>query len=180
MKRHIHVFGASGAGTTTISQIVSKQSGYMHFDSDNYFWLPTANPFTVERERDECLKMMTEDLSENDKWVLSGSIANWGNILIPYFDLVVFVYVPSEIRLKRLKKREHERYGDEILYGGSRYKESLEFLDWAASYDEGTKNGRSLAKHEEWLKNISCTKLKIINIDLDMSIETVLQAISSE
>ena len=180
MKKHVHIFGASGAGTTTIAKIISKQLGYKHFDSDDYFWLQTAKPFTVERERTECMKMMDEDLSANDKWVLSGSIVNWGNILIPYFDLVVFVYVPTEIRLERLKKREHERYGQEILYGRSRYKESLEFLSWAAAYDEGTRNGRSLPKHEEWLKNISCSTLRINNIDLNVSVETVLQAIISE
>ena len=117
LNRHIHIFGASGSGTTTIAQIVSKQLGYQHFDSDNYFWIPTTNPFTIERERNECLEMMDKDLSENDEWILSGSLANWGNTLIPYFDLVVFVYVPTEIRLKRLENRERERYGREVFYG---------------------------------------------------------------
>ena len=174
MKKHIHIFGASGAGTTTIAQIVCEQLGYQHFDSDDYFWIPTANPFTNERERNKCLDMMDKDLSENDKWILSGSLTNWGNILIPYFDLVVFVYVPAEIRMKRLEKREYERYA------GNRYKESQEFLAWAAAYDEGSRNGRSLLKHEEWMKNINCSILKISNLDLDESIEAVLQAISSE
>ena len=174
MKKHVHVFGASGAGTTTIAKIVSGQLGYKHFDSDDYFWLSTAKPFTAERERNECLKMMDEDLSQNDKWVLSGSIANWGNILVPHFDLVIFVYVPTEIRLERLKKREHERYGE------TRHKESQEFLAWAAAYDDGSRNGRSLPKHEEWLKNINCLTLRITNIDFGTSIEAVMQAIVSK
>jgi len=180
MKKRIHVFGASGAGTTTIAKIVSKQLGYKHFDSDNYFWLPTINPFTIERERNECLKMMDEDLSKNDEWVLSGSIANWGNILVPYFDLVIFVYVPPEIRLERLKKREYERYGNEIIEGGNRYKECQDFLSWASAYDDGTRNGRSLARHEKWLKNINCPTQRITNIDLAASVEAVMQTIVSE
>ena len=174
MKKHVHVFGASGAGTTTIAKIVSGQLGYKHFDSDDYFWLSTEKPFTAERERNECLKMLDEDLSQNDRWVLSGSIANWGNIVVPHFDLVAFVYVPTEIRLERLKERERERYGE------TRHKESQEFLDWAAAYDDGTRSGRSLPKHEEWLKNISCPTLRITNIDFDTSIEAVMQAIVSE
>ena len=40
MKKHIHIFGASGSGTTTISQKVCGHTGYSHFDSDSYFWLP--------------------------------------------------------------------------------------------------------------------------------------------
>jgi len=180
MKQRIHIFGASGSGTTTIAKIISKQLGYSHFDSDNYFWLPTANPFTAKREHNECLKMMGEDLSKNDRWVLSGSISGWGDDLIPYFDLVVFVYVPVEIRLERLKKREYERYGKAVFYGENRYEETQEFLNWAASYDDGTEIGRSLVKHEEWLKNIRCSILRVINIELEASIDVVVKVVSNE
>lgn len=44
MKKHIHIFGASGSGTTTISQKVCGHTGYSHFDSDSYFWLPPPHP----------------------------------------------------------------------------------------------------------------------------------------
>lgn len=44
MKKHIHIFGASGSGTTTISQKVCGHTGYSHFDSDSYFWLPPRTP----------------------------------------------------------------------------------------------------------------------------------------
>ena len=40
MKKHIHIFGASGAGTTPISQNVCGHPGYSNFASDSYFWLP--------------------------------------------------------------------------------------------------------------------------------------------
>ena len=42
MKKHIHIFGASGFGTTTRSQKVC--GGYSHFDSDSYFWLSPGPP----------------------------------------------------------------------------------------------------------------------------------------
>lgn len=74
MKKRIHIFGASGSGTTTIAQHVCNSLGYKHFDSDNYFWLPTDEPFTVERPREECIKLMQNDLFHNDQWILSGSI----------------------------------------------------------------------------------------------------------
>jgi len=179
MKQRIHVFGASGSGTTTIAKIACDKLAFKHFDSDSYFWQHTEEPFTIERPRDECLRLMNNDLSNNDKWILSGSIANWGNILIPYFDLVIFVYVPQDIRLERLKKRELERYGDKVFPGGGRYYESKSFLEWAASYEIGTMNGRTLQKHEAWLTQIECTSLKIINNSLDDSVTTVLNAIQN-
>jgi len=138
-KTHIHVLGASGSGTTTIAKSVCDILGYEHFDSDNYFWLPTDDPFTVERPKDECMKLMQSDLSKTLKWILSGSLAGWGDILIPYFDLVVFVYIPQDIRLERLRKREYKRYGDKILPGGAKYEDSQKFLEWAAALEVSIK-----------------------------------------
>jgi hypothetical protein len=57
-----------------------------------------------------------------------------GEALEHAFDLVVFLYVPTPIRLARLKLREERRFG----------KTDPEFLEWAAQYDAGTAEGRSL------------------------------------
>lgn len=131
----------------------------------------------MERDTQECMDLMQNDLQCHTQWILSGSITGWGDILLPLFDLVVFVYVPQDIRIERLKKREMERYGTRVLFGGDRYDESLDFLEWAAAYDAGTRNGRSLPKHEAWLEKITCPVLRIINDDLDESIEKVIRTI---
>jgi adenylate kinase family enzyme len=177
MKQKIHIFGASGSGTTTLAKSACDKLKYKHFDSDNYFWLQTDEPFTIESPREECLKLMKEDLLSSNNWILSGSLSGWGDIFIPYFDLVVFVYVPQDARLERLKKREHERYGNRILPGGDRYEASKDFLEWAEAYDTGTKNGRSLPKHEVWLKTVDCPVIRIINQELEKSIENLTNAI---
>jgi adenylate kinase family enzyme len=179
MKQHIHIFGASGSGATTIAQGVCSKTNFSHFDSDDYFWLPTLLPFTVERDRKECLNLMMNDMHASNQWILSGSVAGWGDALLPFFDLVVFVYVPQDIRIERLKKREFERYGDRILPGGDRYQHSLDFIEWASAYDAGTGSGRSLSKHEALLKKVTCPVIRLENYDLDVCIEKVTNAISS-
>jgi adenylate kinase family enzyme len=177
MKKRIHIFGASGSGTTTIAESVCNKIDYSHFDSDNYFWLPTNNPFTEERPQEERIYLMENHLSNCNRWILSGSLTGWGDALIPLFDLVVFVYVPQDIRIERLKKREYERYGDTVLLGGSRYKDNEAFLEWAAAYDMGTRNGRSLPKHEKWLECIKCCVIRVVNDSLEDSISKVIKAI---
>lgn len=179
MRQHIHIFGASGSGTTTIAKAVCNQLGCKHFDSDDYYWLQSREPFTVKRPQDECLEMMRKDLGNDEQWILSGSIANWGNSLIPFFDLVVFAYVPQDVRIERLRKREYERYGDSMLSGGRRYEATEEFLKWAQSYDSGTMGGRSLQKHELWLDEVKCPILKIINNDLENSVNLVINTIEN-
>lgn len=177
MKQHIHIFGASGSGTTTIAKALCRKLGYNHFDSDDYFWMPTDDPFTLERPVPERLRLLTDDLLSCDKWILSGSLVGWGDSLIPYFDLTVFVYVPQDIRLERLRKREYERYGDRMLPGGEKHDHTEKFLDWAAAYDAGTSYGRSLSKHEAWLERIECPVLRIINDVLEDSVDSVFKAV---
>ena len=177
MKNKIHIFGASGAGTTTIGRLACGILGYTHFDTDDYFWMPTDEPFTLERPENECLEALDADLAAKESWILSGSVMSWGNPLIPRFELAIFVSVPRETRIERLKKREVERYGNRILPGGDRYEDSQWFIEWAASYDDGTREGRSLPKHEAWLERFNCPVLRITNLDLDESVGRVVDAI---
>ena len=65
MKKHIHLFGVSGSGTTAIAAQLSAHLGCAHFDAD---------PFTQERDREECLRLLRRDLAGTNRWVLSGSV----------------------------------------------------------------------------------------------------------
>lgn len=177
MKQRIHIFGASGSGTTSIAREVCRRLGYDHFDTDDYFWLPTQTPYTAERPTAERLQMLRRDLAQSARWLLSGSLTGWGDALIPEFQLVVFAYVPSAVHLERLKRREFERYGEQILPGGQHCGATQDFLDWAAAYDSGTRNGRSFQRHAAWLQALPCPFLKIENIEFENSVQKVLDAI---
>ena len=74
MKKHIHLFGASGSGTTVISAQLSARLGCAHFDADRCFWLPAAEPFTQERDREKCLRLLRRGLEIAGRWVLNGSV----------------------------------------------------------------------------------------------------------
>jgi len=179
MRQKIHIFGASGSGTSTIAEAICQRLGYKHFDTDSYYWYPTKDPFTEARPVEERLQLMNADLANEEKWVLSGSLFNWGDPLIPLFDLVIFVYVPQNERIERLKKREYKRYGDEVLPGGNRYEVTKEFIEWAAGYESGLLTGRSLPKHEQWMSTLDCQLVKIINHSLDDSVDEAIAAIDN-
>lgn len=83
----------------------------------------------------------------------------------------------AEIRMDRLRQREHERYGDRITPGGDLYEKSQEFLDWAASYDTGGLDIRSRRLHEQWLTTLPCP---IIFMEGEYDIEEQLDMIMAE
>jgi len=156
MIRRIHLLGASGSGTTTLGRALAERLQCPHFDVDDYFWVPTDPPFTHQRARTERAQLLMDDLTAQDAWVVSGSLCGWGDVAIPLFELVVFLWVPHDIRMARLCRREHERFGKRILPGGDMYESSQAFLAWAASYDEGGLDMRSRRLHEEWLGMLPC------------------------
>jgi adenylate kinase family enzyme len=180
MKQRIHIIGASGSGTSTLGTELANRLKSHHLDTDDYFWLPPKYHCNQRRKRKERQNLLMKDLTKYDKWVLSGSLCGWGDIYIPLFQVVIFLWVPQDIRIARLIEREKQRFGDEISPGGNRYYKFNEFIDWACKYDNGGLDMRSKATHEEWMKQLKCP---IIRIEGDLSskerIELVLNALSN-
>jgi adenylate kinase family enzyme len=132
MVQYIHILGASGSGTTTLGRALDEHLQCPFFDTDAYFWLPTDPPFTQRRETTLRQQLLMDDLTAHKSWRLSGSLCGWGDVAIPLFEVVVFLWIPQDIRLERLRQREIERYGERIMPGGDMYEQSQAFLDWAA------------------------------------------------
>ena len=156
MIQRLHILGAFGSGTTTLGRALAARLQCLHCETDDYVWVPTDPPYTQQRERTERQRLLMDDLAAHDTWVVSGSLCGWGDGAIPLFELVVFLSIPHDIRLARLRRRERTRFGKRILPGGDMYEVSQAFLAWAASYDEGGVDIRSRRRHEHWLGTLPC------------------------
>lgn len=167
VKQVIHIYGASGSGTSTLGRFISDKLGYFFMDTDDYFWEPTNPPYTTKRKSSERIEMMREDIDRNDNVVIAGSLVDWGDEFISVFTLAIRVETDTMIRLERLIKREREHFGSRIDIGGDMYEHNLEFMNWASSYDEGGLDMRSRAKHDDWQKQLKCP---LIVLDGKMSV----------
>lgn len=156
MGNRILITGASGSGTTTLGHALALHLGAGFFDADDYYWLPTHPPFQAKEDPAIRLARMLKDLSKHPVAVLAGSVMRWGADLEDSFSLVVFLTVPADLRVERLRHREMQRFG----------RADPQFLKWAAQYDAGELEGRSLSKHREWLSRRRCT---VLHIDGDVS-----------
>ena len=168
MKKVIHIFGASGAGTTTLGKKIASELGFFFMDTDDYFWLSTEIPFTAKRPSEERVRLMMRDIENHENVVLSGSLTEWGDGLIPLFTLAVRLQTETGLRLERLKAREGARFKDRIKEGGDMHKEHLAFLEWAQRYDDGDISMRSRRHHDQWQKKLSC-RLLILDGAKDLS-----------
>ncbi|MDX1776621.1 MAG: hypothetical protein R3297_08560, partial [Desulfobulbales bacterium] len=115
-------------------------------------------------------------------WFLSGSLCHWGDFTRRFFDLVVFLWVPAEIRLARLRARELQKYGEIILDPDSNEHKSHQLImQWASAYDTGGYNMQSRKQHERWLSGLTC---QIIRLEGDRvpaeNITAVLHAMGTD
>jgi len=161
---HILITGAAGSGTSTLAAAVAGATHARLLETDDYFWRPTDPPYQQRFENEERLAALLSDLRASSDTVVAGALMGWGKALEDAFDLVGFLYVPTATRLARLQLREERRFG----------KADPEFLAWAAQYDEGTAEGRSLARHRQWLAARSC---KVLHLEGDDTVDVRLQAV---
>lgn len=119
---------------------------------------------------------MKNDINKSDNVVISGSLTDWGDELIPYFTLAIRIEMKQSVRIERLKKREKERYGSRIEPDGDLYKQHIDFIEWAKSYDDGGLDIRSKALHDELQKSFRCKVLYLDGEDeLDDKFEEVIK-----
>jgi len=167
----IHITGASGSGTSTLAGALSERLNFVHLDADDFYWLPTSPPFSKKREPSVRANLLNTALRTHPNVVLAGSIVGWGHEIEDAFDLIVFLYLDASVRVERLRQREIRRFG----------LVNPEFLEWAARYDTGSKEGRSLAKHRDWLLARTCPVLELSgDITVEERVTSVLNHLASQ
>ena len=162
------ITGAAGSGTTTLGRALAREIRAKYVEGDDHFWFATDPPYQRPRTPEERLASMVDAVETATPVVVAGSIVGWGSRIEDAFTLVVFLLVPTGIRVARLRAREAERFG----------KPHEGFIEWAAQYEEGPLEGRSRTKHEEWLSGRSCPVLRIEgDVPLAESLRRVIDAL---
>ena len=84
------------------------------------------------------------------------------------YDSVVYLDVPLEMRIKRIRQRAIDKFGDRVLPGGDMYEQEEKFFAYAET--------RTPEKIENWLKTVSC---KVIRLDGTKTIQENIELIKS-
>ncbi|MCF6402489.1 hypothetical protein L3C95_06370 [Chitinophaga filiformis] len=162
----IHIVGASCSGVTSLGEYLSATLNVPYFDTDEFYWEKSDPPFTIRRDPAVRNNMILQEFSQHNGWILGGSVIKWE--LDAAFDLIVFLWLPQDIRIERLKARELEKYGDIIYTDAERNKQFNEFIAWASGYDDNTARGRTLQAHQQWL---AASPYPVLELKGDLSIQ---------
>ena len=165
MPTGIMIMGSSGAGKTTLGNLVAKELGYTFVDIDEYIWRKdTEIPFSLMYSKAEKISRLQEAISDCEHFVMAGSMNSFHEYFDPYFELVVHLHTDAQIRVKRVHERELGWFGERILEEGDIYEEHQKMLSGIAGYDYGI-GGCTLQQHENWIKSLKCKVIKLDGAD---------------
>lgn len=162
MPRGIIIYGATGSGKTTLGKELAQRLNFQHIDIDDYIWRwDTEIPYTILRPREERIEYLMNAISKCQYFVMTGSMGSIREAFNSLFDLAVFITVPTEIRIERLRTREFTMFGERILAGGDMYEQNIKFFKDAIQYDTGEPPQVCLKHHEQWTAELSCPVLRV-------------------
>ncbi|HWS29780.1 MAG TPA: AAA family ATPase [Clostridia bacterium] len=173
----IIVFGANGSGKSTLGRALARTLNFKYMDIEDYHFIKSEVPYTVERTREDCLNLMLADIEKYGSFVISAVVGDFGEEISSMYNLAVFISAPLKTRIERIKQRAYEQHGERVREGGDVYEQHLKFVDFASS--------RSLSKIEEWAKTLMCPVIhvdgtKSISENAEMVIEEYLHDLSSK
>jgi len=174
----IHIFGASGSGVTTLGNFISKKLGWRYLDSDDFFWEKTDIPYTVKRNPELRDAGILKILKSGESLIFGGSCISWSPEIHAYFDKIVFLFVPPDIRMIRVRKREADRYGEKLITDAETIKRHDDFIAFCKDYDEmkGIAN-RTIRAHRNWLEKQTT---EITEISGDFPTEEIAEKLLSK
>ncbi len=152
----IIIFGANGSGKSTLGRELASVLDFKYMDIETYHFEASGIPYTVERSREDCVRLMLADIKKHQNFVLSAVTGDFGQELSDMYNLAILISVPLEIRLKRKQQREYMMYRERILEGGDLYDQHIKFIDFIAT--------RSLSKIEQWAGTLKCPLIQIYGL----------------
>ena len=58
----IHIFGASGTGTTSLAVAIATRYGHRHLDTDDFYWMRTDPPYREVRPPEDRLALLRRSI----------------------------------------------------------------------------------------------------------------------
>ncbi len=97
--------------------------------------------------------MLFHEIKVHENFVFAAVKGDYGEAIYPFFQYVILIDAPKDIRLQRVKNRSFQKFGNRMLPGGDLYEQEEEFFEFVKSRSESTV--------EEWIQLLNCPILRI-------------------
>lgn len=155
MKTGIIICGLNGAGKSTLGRALAKERGYYFIDVEDLYF-PKDDPhyaYASQRTRQEVEIRLASEIHAHGDFVFASVHGDYGESVRSALRCCVYISIPREIRLQRVKNRSYQKFGSRMLPGGDLYEREEKFFAFVGSRTEDPV--------EKWLETLSCPAIKI-------------------
>ncbi|MBS5878572.1 MAG: AAA family ATPase [Clostridium sp.] len=167
----ILICGLNGAGKSTLGKALAEKLHFYFIDNEDLYF-PKTDPnymYASPRTREEAKKLLFRKIKAHENFVFASVKGDYGEEIYPFFQYVILIDVPKDIRMERVKKRSFQKFGNRMLPGGDLHEQEEGFFEFVKSRAEDTV--------KEWVQLLSCP---IIRIDGTKPIEENIDFIIKE
>ena len=151
----IVICGLNGAGKSTLGKTLAEKMDFHFIDIENLYF-PKTNPnyiYASPRTRKEVEKLLLHEIKTHKDFILASVKGDYGEDIYSLIQYAILLDVPKNIRLKRVKKRSFQKFGNRMLLGGDLYEQEENFFHFVESRDENIV--------EEWVKSLKCPVIRM-------------------
>lgn len=168
MGNKIIICGGNGAGKSTIGRKLAQELGWKFMDIEDYYFPSNKGNYNYEmaRTREEVTALLLKDIKKYDAFILASVKGDYGAEIASMFTGAILISVPKEIRMKRVRDRSYQKFGDRMLQGGDLFEKEKRFFDMVEK--------RSEKDVTQWLES---AHIPVIQVDGTQPIENSVQTI---
>lgn len=146
---------------STLGRNLAQKLGCNFMDIEDYYFPETGTDYIYAgaRTKEEVSDLLLEDMKRYHNSILASVKGDYDGEVEAMFTCAVLVSVPKAVRLKRVKDRSFQKFGDRVLLNGDLYEKEKRFLDMVER--------RSGQETEDWLQSVN---ILIIYVDGENSI----------
>ena len=151
----IIICGLNGTGKSTLGKALAEKLHFHFIDIENLYF-PKTNPnyiYASPRTRKEVEKLFLHEIKTHKDFILASVKGDYGEDIYSLIQYAILLDVPKNIRLKRVKKRSFQKFGNRMLLGGDVYEQEENFFHFVESRDENIV--------EEWVKSLKCPVIRM-------------------
>ncbi len=151
----IIVCGLNGTGKSTLGKALAEKLHFYFIDNEDLYF-PKIDPayiYATPRTREEVEKLLLNEIEKHENFVFASVKGDYGETIYPFFQYAVLIDVPKDVRMRRVKNRSFQKFGNRMLSGGDLYEQEERFFEFVKSRAENTV--------EEWIQSLNCPVIRI-------------------
>ena len=159
----IIVCGLNGSGKSTLGKALADALQFHFIDVEDLYF-PKTDPnylYASPRSEDEVAKLLEDEIKAHENFVFASVRGKFGRRTLPNhgidvqaaYQYVVLIQVPKDIRMKRVRERDFQKFGNRVLPGGDLYEVTEAFFEKISARPDDYA--------EKWMESMDCPVIRV-------------------